>query len=107
MKFDITLYLYGVETVMALYGFCLFSWWWIKVKKASPMYVYVTLMFLSIFLRTSVSTYARWLRCNEPGCYYDFMTGWVWSGRLYLQIIITGAIISHMSYRAFYLRLRD
>ena len=37
-----------ILSVVSLYGFCLFVWWWKKNDGASAVYVYLTILLLGI-----------------------------------------------------------
>lgn len=44
---DIFFLMHAAISVVTAVGFCLFAWWWWKNRKATPVYAYITFLFLT------------------------------------------------------------
>ena len=103
MLFDSTWWLYVLITFLSIYGLMLFSWWWGRVGKASPMFIYVTLLFLAHLICFGLGAYARTMRFLDIAEYIRLMDAWqgswLWPARLVLLAVILFLITSHMTIR--------
>ena len=82
-----------ILAIISFYGFCLFSWWWIKKGSASSVYAYVDFLLLGISIRSIVDAFI----IVHP----EIIDTWIWIARLLLCFLFVGAIVLHMSYRVF------
>jgi len=97
---DQTLIIYILSTTVSLYGVILFGWWWIKVKKVSAMYMYITFLFISDFILMIINAFTRYQRNIESEFYMNIFEQWWWPARLYLHLAVILAIVIHMTLRA-------
>ena len=97
---DLTFWSYSLCTLLSIYGFILFAWWWWKIGKASEVYIYITLLFLGNFLFFAGSLHARILRFTNPQEALKLVDSFIWSIRTYLHTIITILIVVRMTRRA-------
>lgn len=105
---DETILAYAVLIVLNLYGLGLFVWWWARSwmthnKHASPVYMYVTIIFLGALVENSMSFYARLVYWLEGTKAWEFfiIDSPLWPMR---KFITNGALLAlsiHMSIRAF------
>ena len=100
MTIDATVLIYIAILVVAIYGTCLFTWWWVKNRRASSVFVYVTFVFVGEAIETGIALWSRML-----GMYYSaehkdaFQAIFLWPGR---KIVILGALtalVVHMTVR--------
>ena len=88
-------------SLVALYGFGLFAWYWGRVGKASSMFIYVTLLFMGIAFDHGVGLCARSMRFTDSESYLVFMASWLWPARMYLLLAVLTAIVVHMTMRVY------
>jgi hypothetical protein len=87
-----------LQLLVCLYGTSLFIYWWIKVKKVSPIFVYLTALLLGLTMAAGSELYAEHLRLCTT---IDYRNEWHWVGRKHLQLTVVLFIVVHMSYRLF------
>jgi CheY-like chemotaxis protein len=63
------LYVYAYSALICLIGLFLFLWWWRKTRKATDVYIYVTILLGGEFFEKAILTWMRYLSRFEP-------TGW-------------------------------
>ena len=107
MTHDIVWWLYLLIAIFSWYGFGLFGWWWLKLRHATRPYMYVTFTYLGLGIYSSGDIFARSLRFANAQQYYDFMGSTIWTLRPIIVLLAVVVMVSHMSYRAFYLRPRE
>lgn len=98
--FDKVMWLYIAAVIICIYGFGLFVWWWAKMKDASAVYIYVTLLFAGEIFNYSIQFWSRYLRVT--GCSFEytlFVNSPLWFIRLFIPVACLLAIIIHMTYR--------
>jgi hypothetical protein len=112
MSEEAWLAVYAMSAFVPSYGVCLFVWWWKYSQwKASPMYLYIMILFAGQAVRNSMETYAYHVRAIQDAnmnqmnsLIYD---QWWWPVRLLLPLAITLTIVLHLSWRVFSSRRRD
>lgn len=94
--------LYVLLSITTMYGSGLFIWWWWKNNwNASNVYIYITLLFISMAFRNALDAVAFYDRVldNYPDTWiYDH---WMWPVRIIGLLMANSLIVGHMSYRAF------
>lgn len=104
---DQTLMLYIGNAMLCLYAFVLFAWWWWKLGKASYMFKYLTVLFLSEGVRFAVDAHVRYAKVvGDMEHYMSHFDAWWWPLRLCVPLFVMVCIVGHISYRAFFLRHR-
>jgi len=101
---DIAIILYTSISIISLYGFFLFLWWWKKSNniKVGPVYAYVTFLLLGLFINFSLAAFVRSCRLAESSVdLYRLHTKWWWHARPVLLLLSVLLIVGHMSWRAF------
>jgi hypothetical protein len=99
---DPTIYIYLVTLLIAIYGSCLFGWWWISKGKASSVFAYVTFIFIGEIVESSMSLMARVLWVTRGLEYHRMLMESVfWPGRKLVTMVALAFIVAHMSWRAF------
>jgi len=53
-------HIYFITSIICLYGFLLFIWWWRKTGKATEVYKYITVLFFAEFIEKLVFTLLRY-----------------------------------------------
>lgn len=101
---DIVVALYLATAILSTYGFCLFSWWWFRLRRASYMYTYVTALLGGLAINYWMNFYARMYRGSHT--YVELLDTWFWAARLVLILLCVLAIVVHMTYRVFVLNKR-
>jgi hypothetical protein len=105
MNCDYVLLLYIFTILVSLYGFALFTWWWRRQRKASSVFIYLTILFLGSVIENSVEAYARFLSLNVNHMeMVSFQAGYMWPMRLIVLCAALSMIVAHMSYRVFFKR---
>jgi len=100
VMFDRVMWLYLFGALICFYGFGLFLWWWIKMRDASAVYIYVTILFVGQAFTYSIQTYSRYLRnCERMSEYFDVVTSDIWFIRLVVPVSCFAAIVIHMTWR--------
>src|SRR3989337_2615016 len=62
---DVALVAYILIVVVSLFGGGLFVWWWVRIHKASEVYIYITFLMFSI----------GYANLFNPGARYQFIAG--------------------------------
>jgi len=102
---DYTLILYAILALLCYYGFLLFIWEWIRLKKASSVFKNLTFLWLGLGIQYTINYLARY-QINNNNSYKEVMdvfSTW-WPLRLILPLIIILIFLSSMTYRAFVIR---
>ena len=108
MEVDLGWWLYLITTIGALYGFCLFSWWKIRMGgKASIVFQYVRYLLFGIAIMEGGSSYVRWYKIRDPDYYLALISSWGWDARLWVTLFFVWAIALHMTYRVFIQKTYD
>jgi hypothetical protein len=94
---DIGISVSVILAVVALYGFCLFSWWWLKHDGASAVYIYLTILLLGIGIDNTVEAYVRFTWINTHADVIRF-TLW-WPMRMVVEVVALCSLVGHMTYR--------
>lgn len=71
------------------------------MHEASKPYMYVTFTMLGLAIYSSGDLVARYLRFVDTEVYVDFMGSSFWNIRTLPTLIAVGAMVSHMTWRAF------
>lgn len=95
---DITLTVYLLIVAVCAYGFALFAWWWAWAGKASEVYIYVMLLFASIWIEFLVNSVVRWSFVCE-GEYGDIWNSIFWKVKGIPMLIILTLIVIRMTQR--------
>jgi hypothetical protein len=99
---DLAYWLYVFTILISIYGTSLFVWWWVKMGKASAVYVYVTLLIIGEGISSGMSLYARHLFLTDGyEVYTAYLKSGVWPYRHLLVFMALVMLVGHMSYRAF------
>jgi len=93
--------LYALTTLVAIYGWGLFGFWWIKCKfKASAVFLYVMWMMFGIGLEAGLSCYARLLRLsNQIPMFRELAESALWQLKLLPLLFVLLFIVIHMTVR--------
>jgi hypothetical protein len=87
--------------IVALYGFCLFLWWWKKVGQASEIYIYFTILLLSEAIYNFFNALARYFRdTNDIELYWSLMDSPIWVLRAVFHLLVLSTIIGCVTVRA-------
>lgn len=102
---DLGLISYALIILVTVYGFCLFEWWRRKVGKASEVYIYIELLFLTTAINYFFNLFARYNFLSDPNNLVDepyeyFITGSLWKVRAIPSLIILSLIVYRMTLRA-------
>lgn len=104
---DSTVWSYLVAILISLYGTCLFIWWWGKNGNPSSVFAYVTFIFVGELQESATSLIARIIRLSGNADYYlQFLSSLWWTGRKTITIMALGALVLHMTWRAFFKKFR-
>lgn len=98
---DLTLIIYLIITLVSLYGFAIFGYWWWYKGSASRMYVYITFLFLGLFFNYAGVSYVRYLFNSNIIARDDALYSWWWLSRSWLVLVIIMLITGQMTYRMF------
>ena len=100
---DLTFLLYIAVTVVSLYGFVLFLWWWTRTRtfKVGPVYAYVTFLLLGLAIDHGLATLVRAYRFISHDTYTAMHVSWWWPARTVLLLACISLIVLHMSWRIF------
>uniref|UniRef100_A0A6M3KIK9 Uncharacterized protein n=1 Tax=viral metagenome TaxID=1070528 RepID=A0A6M3KIK9_9ZZZZ len=99
--FDFTTRSYIILTLFSMFGFFLFMWWWIKLKKASHVYMYITLLLFALSVRGMASYYVRKIRLEDLSHFTRSLESWWWPISLIPLVLGVMFLVTHMSYRVF------
>ncbi len=92
---------YSAIVIVALYGFCLFLWWWKKVGQASEIYIYFTILLLSEAIYNFFNALARYFRdTNDIELYWSLMDSPIWVLRAVFHLLVLSTIIGCVTVRA-------
>jgi hypothetical protein len=101
--YDLCFWIYIGISLMSLYGFSLFFWWWRLGGQASEVYIYIMLLMLSNFIYYSINGYARYSFINDVGNLNDYeaiISSVFWNVRAIPNLIIITLIVARMTRRA-------
>jgi hypothetical protein len=76
---EFTNIIYAIIMILSGYGFGLFAWWWRVMGKASEIYIYITLLFLGIFVSAGAGIYSRIIHCVDNDYYHEFIFSYWWA----------------------------
>ena len=100
MLTDTVLIIYATAICVDLYGVCLFTWWWIKMKRATFVFGCVDFLLLGDALDKIPETYSRYLRVSgrmeEQAA---FVCTPFWKYRLLIESIATIAVLAYLTRR--------
>lgn len=96
---DVTFYIYALAAFAGLFGFFLFSWWWMRVGSATDVYIYVSFLFLTNAFSDTVALYARYLRNIDPARMTIFHDCYLWDFRRIPELIVLIIFIVRMLLR--------
>lgn len=88
---------YLIATLVNLYGAILFSWWWVKSRHASFMFMCITSLFIGEFVDNGITLYGRILR--TAGIDLTFSDSTLWAYRGSLSIIASLCVIGYLTLR--------
>lgn len=103
---DPVAWVYFISALVCIYGSGLFVWWWKKQRGASSVFAYVTMIFMGELLESGVSLYSRYLRIHEDPAFITLASTALWPARKTVTLLALGALVVHMSIRAFLYRDR-
>lgn len=72
---------------VALIGFTLFLYWWVRTGRATPGFVYVTILLFVIFFENLVETYMKYIK------------GPLWTLNSVIMMLTVVTLVLHMFYR--------
>ena len=103
MIWDAAFLLYLFLTLVSLYGFILFSWWWAKIGEVSDVYAYVTYLFASIVFMNAPQTYIRYIFIIDgTNTVYDsIVVSTMWTFRSVPCLIVITILVCKMTLRAY------
>jgi len=98
--FDVALFVYIWTSLACWYGFGLFLWWWIRQKKASKVYVYMTFLLAGIGYATSMAGVSRvFFLGGDYNAVHRLLDSRLWEYRLFPMAIILTVIVVRMTMR--------
>jgi CheY-like chemotaxis protein len=92
---DPLIYIYGLNFISSMIGFSFFLYWWYKYKKATPIYAYVTFLFLAIAIYLGGNVHARILLDlkDDPLSILPTIQHWTWTLRAIPLLIVQIGIV--------------
>lgn len=97
---DYTLILYAILALLCGYGFLLFAWEWIRLKKASSVFRNLTFLWLGLCIQYTINFLARSnIAVRED--YEEILYSVWWPIRLIIPVCIIIIFLTSMTYRAF------
>lgn len=92
---DPLIYIYGLSFISSMVGFSFFLYWWYKYKKATPIYAYVTFLFLAISIFIGGNIHVRiLLNLNEDPLYVlPVLAHWMWLIRAIPLLVVQIGIV--------------
>jgi hypothetical protein len=82
-----------IPTIICLYGFILFAWWWRRIGSATEVYAYMTFLYLTATIPLGVGVWQRWLYHNQPE-FHDYYIHSNWYGIRTIPLIIALILIT-------------
>lgn len=104
---DVLFWIYILGMLTSFTGFSIFVWWWYKVKRATVVYSYVTLLLLSQTFFFSVHVYERYLILNRWKDVREFLDGPLWILRVVFLVLVTAVIVIHVGHRIIIMKKRQ
>jgi hypothetical protein len=99
LQTDTPFLLYFISALISGYGVLLFTWWWVRQKNASPVYIYVTVILIGMCNRNGVELVGRYYVVTCPNTFIEFTKMWFWSARVSVQLVAVSFMVVHMTYR--------
>lgn len=85
---------------ICLYGFALFSIEWIRLRKASEIFAYITALFAALAFEHASGAYARIIRVlYGETSYLDYTDNIMWASRLLPSLFVLLILVSSMTTR--------
>ncbi len=103
MIWDTAFLLYFFLSLVSLYGFILFSWWWVKIGEVSDVYAYVTYLFASLVFINAPQAYVRYVfvESGTNVIYDSIVTSTIWTLRSTPCLIVISVLVVKMTLRAY------
>src|ERR1035437_6538271 len=99
-KFDSTLLIVGIGSLVSFYGLLLFGIEWYRKQDASFIFKSVTFLFLGEFIDDSVGFYGRWISIFDPATQFqNFRDTYLWSSKYVITILVMFGIVVYMTLR--------
>jgi len=102
---DITCLSYVIVSIVSLYGFFLFLWWWFETGKGnvppSAVYVYVMFLLLGIGISNTMTFVARLFYLMESVDFDTFLSSRLWVARVWIILLSVSGIVGHMTVRVY------
>ena len=86
--YDTCLYVYGANTVMTLLCAVLYTVHWFRVKAASEVFAFVTLLFYSMTLDYGMQFFVRYRATCATSYYLIPLDTWWWELRSFPRLVI-------------------
>ena len=97
---DLTFCIYTATSILSLSGFVLFIWWWFRMRSASEVFVYVTLLLLFIGVeRGFLAVFRHAVVVDYTWAHSLILNEW-WALRTIPELVIISLIIVRMARRA-------
>jgi CheY-like chemotaxis protein len=93
---DTTIWVYLIAFIVSAIGFLIFLWWWVKNRRATIVYAYVTALFGSEAAILACEIYARALHNMGDPLYYQILDSQWWAMRYTLHILLMAFILFHI-----------
>lgn len=99
---DATFAIYTFTSVLAFTGFCLFAWWWYRMRSASEVFIYINLLLGFLAFERSLLAIFRWIAIYEGAdkALSIAQSQW-WALRTIPELIIVALIVTRMACRAY------
>lgn len=99
---DFVLVTYGITILLSLYGFLLFFWWWLKIGKATEVYLYVMFLFGAIVFAIGGAFHGRvYTITGQHEAFHSLVTGPLWKIRIVPVTVVIALIVARMSRRVY------
>ncbi len=99
---DLALILYIYLCCVALLGVGLFITNWVRLRKATYVYAYMTLLLVSIVYDSALMSVARYLHnIGDFDRGTAFLNTGLWTSRLFPMALVLTIFVTHMYYRFF------
>ena len=102
---DLAKVVYWYQGIIHFLGAVLFTTNWIRMKRASTIYIYITLIFWAGAWDYGMSAYVRGLQDNHEA-YHAFHNSGLWHTRSIPLAIFLTIFVGHMAWR-FFIRKRN
>jgi hypothetical protein len=96
-------WIYFACAIVTGWGFIIFLWWWVKVKKTTEVYKYVVILLFAEFLEKSIFAFLRGWGLNDTTIWiYRLMfSKWAWIIFTAPTTIAFGLLVFSMTIRIY------